>query len=193
MYVATQDWLLSHDRTSAVRRLAAAHRMTHLRPTTNRWPFIVQHKLPAKTVRSDQSDLISGRRLTAANNCLWKRTFRNLNNVMRKIWFCHYRWLLLYKDIFYMKINHGLNDWKLSSKRQRTQWCCNKFQSTIFVASWATIVVQVILAKVYLCGCGHLNMHTRYACFISLQMVIKIQYFVTSHRSQVGIMKNPTG
>ena len=35
--------------------------------------------------------------------------------------------------------------------------------------------------------------YTRYACFISLQMAIQIQYFVTSHRSQVGIMKNTTG
>ena len=35
--------------------------------------------------------------------------------------------------------------------------------------------------------------HTRYVCFISLQMVVKIQCFVTLPRSQDGIMKNPTG
>ena len=46
--VATQDWLLSHDRSSAVPRLAAAHWMTHQSPTTIRWPVILQHKLPAE-------------------------------------------------------------------------------------------------------------------------------------------------
>ena len=45
--VATQDWLLSHDQSLAVRRLAAAQWPTHQRPTTNRWPVIVQHKLLA--------------------------------------------------------------------------------------------------------------------------------------------------
>ena len=51
-----------------------------------------------KTDRSDQSDLISGRRLTAAKKCLSEITFRNLNNVMYKIRFCGYHWLLLYKE-----------------------------------------------------------------------------------------------
>ena len=46
--VATQDWLLSHDRSSAVPRLAAAHWTTHQRPPTIRWPVIVQHKLPTE-------------------------------------------------------------------------------------------------------------------------------------------------
>ena len=64
------------------------------------------------------------------------------------------------------EINCGLNNWKLPSNRQRTQWRCNKFQSAnIVVASWATIVVQVILAKVYLCGFDHLNtLHTHTLC-----------------------------
>ena len=51
-----------------------------------------------KTDRSDQSDLIPGRRLTAAKKCLSEITFRNLNNVMYKIRFCGYHWLLLYKE-----------------------------------------------------------------------------------------------
>ena len=43
------NWGASHyDRSSAVRRLAAAHWTTHQCPTTNRWPVIVQHKLPAE-------------------------------------------------------------------------------------------------------------------------------------------------
>ena len=71
-----------------------------------------------------------------------------------------------------MKINYGLNNWKLSSNRQRTQWRCNKFESTnIFVASWATIILKVILAKVYLCGFDNLNMlHTHTLCMF---------YFIT--------------
>ena len=74
-------------------------------------------------------------------------------------------WLSLITSVerpYDMKINYRLNNWKLSSNRSRTQWRCNKFQSTnIFVATWATIVVQVILAKVYLCGFDHLNtLHT---------------------------------
>ena len=84
-------------------------------------------------------------------------------------------WLSLITSVqrlFAMKINYGLNNWKLSSNRQRTQWRCNKFQSTnIFMASWATIVVWVILAKVYLCGFDHLNtLHTHTLCMF---------YFIT--------------
>ena len=76
------------------------------------------------------------------------------------------------RRLFEMKINYGLNNWKLSSNRQRTQWRCNKFQSTnIFVASWATVVVWVILAKVYLCWVDHLNtLHTHRLCMF---------YFIT--------------
>ena len=79
-YVATQDWLLSHDRSSAV-RLAAAHWTTHHHPTTSRWPAIVQHKLPAEDrplwpLRFDFRPKTDYRK-----NCLWKGTFRNLNNV----------------------------------------------------------------------------------------------------------------
>ena len=76
--VATQDWLLSHDMSSAVRRLAAAL------PAEDRplWP--IRFDFRPKT--------------DCRQNCLWKRTFRNLNNVMYKIWFCGYPWLLLHKD-----------------------------------------------------------------------------------------------
>ena len=84
-------------------------------------------------------------------------------------------WLSLITSVetlFDMKFNYGLNNWKLSSNRSRTQWRCNKLQSTnIFVASWATIVVQVILAKVYLCGFDHINtLHTH---------TLSMFYFIT--------------
>ena len=96
--VATQDWLLSHDRSSAGRRLAAVHWTTCQRPTTNRWPVIVQHKLstedrPLWPIRFD-----FGPKSDCRQKCFWNRTFRNLNCVMCKTWFCDYRWLLLYKD-----------------------------------------------------------------------------------------------
>ena len=94
-------------------------------------------------------------------------------------------WLLLLTSLqrlFDMKLNYGLNNWKLSTNRQRTQWRCNKFQSTnVFVTSWATIVVQVILAKVYLCGFEHLNMlHIHTLCMF---------YFITD-RYQNSIFCN---
>ena len=76
------------------------------------------------------------------------------------------------KTFFDMKISYRLNNWKLSSNRQRTQWRCNKFQLTnIFAAPWTTIVVRVILAKVYLCWVDHLNtLHTHTLCMF---------YFIT--------------
>ena len=76
------------------------------------------------------------------------------------------------QKLFDTKINYGFNNRKLSLNRQRTQWRCNKFQSTnIFVASWATIVVHVILAKVYLCGFDRFNtLHTPTLCMF---------YFIT--------------
>ena len=66
------------------------------RPTNDQSSYSTNSQ--PKTIRSDQSDLISGWRLTATKNCLWKRTLRNLNNVMCKICFCDYHWLPMYKD-----------------------------------------------------------------------------------------------
>ena len=130
----------------------------------------------------------SDRRPIAAKNCLWKRTFRNLNNGMFKIRFCDYRWLLLYKDftirksimgeIFenFRRISSGLN-------RRIVSW---RFEQPLLFRSFLQTFICVDLAILLRC------IHTRYACLISLQMDIKIQYCVTSHQSQVGIMKKPT-
>ena len=79
------------------------------------------------TYSSDQSDLISGW-LEAADICLWKRAFRNLNNDMCKIRFCGYRRLFLHKG-YSQKNNYEWYIWKLPSNQQWTQWHCNTFQS----------------------------------------------------------------
>ena len=155
--------------------------------STNFWP---------KTLRSDQSALISGRRLTAAKNCLWKRTFRNLNSVMYKIWFCGYRWLLLHNDFSILKtiigemienfrrVGSGLNGVATHFNWRKFSW---HFKQPLLFRSFPQKFI-----------CADLNIlprciHTRYGCFLSLQMVVKIQCFVTSHRPQDGIIKNPTG
>ena len=123
-----------------------------------------------KTVRSDQSDLISGRRLTAAKNCLWKRTFRNLNNVMHKIWFCDYRWLLLYKDFRYE--NQLWVKW-LKTFVESAEYSMALQQISIDEYFRGFLSNQVILAKVYLCGFDHLNtLHTH-------TLPVRMFYFIT--------------
>ena len=92
------------------------------RPSDDRSPYSTNFR--PKTVRSDQSGLISGRRLTAVKIACEKKTFRNLNKVVCKRWFCGYRWLLLHKD-FSITVNYRWNNWKLPSNRQWTQWGCN--------------------------------------------------------------------
>ena len=129
-------------------------------------------------------------------NCLWKRTFRNLNNVMYEIWFCGYRWLLLHNDFSILKsimgeiienfrrIGSGRNGVATHFNRRIFSW---HFKQTLLFRLFPQTFICVELNILTRC------IHTRYGCFISLQMVVKIQCFVTSHRSQDGIMKNHTG
>ena len=194
--VATQDWLLSHDRSSAVPRMAAAHWTTHEGPTTILWPNIVQHTLPGED-RPLWPITFDFRPWTdCRQNCLWKRTFIKLNYVMCKIWFCGRHLLLLHKDFSFWKtimgqiiencrrIGSGLNGVATCIDRRILSW---RLKQPLLLRSFLQKLTCVDLNILTCC------MHIRYACFISLQMVIKIQCFVPSHRSQDGIMKNPSG
>ena len=81
----------------------AAHWTTHQRPTTNRWPVIVQYKLPAED-RPLWPIRFDFRTKTDCRQKLFvKKNIQKLNNIMCKIWFCDYRWLLLYKDFLIRK------------------------------------------------------------------------------------------
>ena len=124
------------------------------------------------------------------------RTFRNLNNVMYKIWFCGYRWLLLHNDFSILKSIMGEiieNFRRIGSGRNGV---ATHFNRRIFSWHFKQPLLFRLFPQTFICV--ELNIltcciHTRYGCFISLQMVVKIQCFVTSHRSQDGIMKNHTG
>ena len=97
-------------------------------------------------------------------------------------WHENQSWVKLLKN--FPRIGRGLNGGATNFNRRIFSW---RPEQPLLFRSFLQKFICVDLAILTRC------IHTRYACFISLQMVIKIQYFVTLHRSQVGIMKNPIG
>ena len=91
------------------------------------------------------------------------------------------------------KKNYDWNNWKLPLNRQWTQWGCNTFQPTNFFLGVHCCSGHSCKSLFVLIWTPWYAAYIHYRCFISLQIIIKIQCFVPSHPSQVGIMKNPTG
>ena len=95
-FFATQSWLMSHDWSWAVPRLATTHWMNQQHQVTIPWLVIVQPNFWPMTDGCDQLYLKTishfQPKTDHCKSCVCKRKFSNLNDVTREIRFCGYCW-----------------------------------------------------------------------------------------------------